>query len=137
MVGVKPGDSGVIGKVSALTCFSLEVGCEDHSTLHRKLKNSSMVMILSSQTHATLSELDASCDEASAMASSVCSGCLCSVNTISYNPLLQPAPSIKYQKSYCQARALLLPVPYADKISAAILIHYFSSCTTALDFGFL
>ena len=40
---------------------------------------------------------------------------------------LHVAPHIKFYKLWYQARALLLPVPQAGKISASKLIHYFSS----------
>ena len=64
-------------------------------------------------------ELDASLDEANAMHSSVSSGILCLVNTISDNSRPQLAPSVKSQKLLCQARALLLPIPQVGKIPAS------------------
>ena len=70
-------------------------------------------------------ELDASFDEGDAMPSSVSSGFLCLVSTISVTSKLQLTPNIKSHRIWCQARALLLPVPQAGKMSASKLIHYF------------
>ena len=44
------------------------------------------------------------------------------------------APSIHTRKLWCQARALLAPVPLATKMSASKLVHYFSSHPAAFGF---
>ena len=49
------------------------------------------------------------------------------LSTISDNSKLQLAPSIRSHKLWCQAMALLAPVPLATKMFASRLIHYFSS----------
>ena len=74
-------------------------------------------------------------DEPDATTSSVSSGVLHLVSTISDTSKLQLAPRIKSDKLWCQARTLLAPIPLATKMSASILIGYFSSHTAA--FGFL
>ena len=71
-------------------------------------------------------ELDASFDGVDAMPSSVSLGLLCLVSIASHNSILQLAPSIKSHKLWCQARALLLPVPQAGQMSASRLIYYFA-----------
>ena len=82
-----------------------------------------MVFILSSHSLVNTPKLDAFSDNADAVSSS---GFLHSVGTISDNSRPQLAPSIKYCKLWCQARALFLPVAQAGKMSASKLIHYFS-----------
>ena len=79
-------------------------------------------------------ELDTSLDEPDAIMSSVSSGCLHSFSTLSDNSKLQLAPSIRSLKLWCQARALLVPVSLATKMSASKLIHYFSSHPVAFGF---
>ena len=79
-------------------------------------------------------ELDASLNEPDAILSSVSSGFLCSVSTLSDNSKLQLAPSIRSCKLWCQARALLEPVPLATKMSASKLICNFSSYPAAFRF---
>ena len=79
-------------------------------------------------------ELDASLDEPDAIPSSVSSWFLHSVSSLSDNSKLQPSPSIRSHKLWCQARTLLAPVPLATKMSASKLIHYFSSHPAAFRF---
>ena len=79
-------------------------------------------------------ELDVSLDEPDAVPSSVSSGFLCWVSTLSDNSKLQLAPSIRSCKLWCQARALLVPVSLATKMSASKLIHYFFSHLAAFRF---
>ena len=62
-------------------------------------------------------ELDTSLDEPDVITSSVSSGYLCSVNTLSDNSKL--APSIQTYKLWYQVRALLAPVSLATKMSAS------------------
>ena len=70
-------------------------------------------------------ELDASFDELDAVPSSVSSVFLHLVSTISDYSKLQLAFSIKCHKLWCEARALLLPVPLAGKMTASKLFYYF------------
>ena len=73
-------------------------------------------------------ELDTSLEEPDAItSSSVSSGFLHLVSTLSENSKLQLAPSICTHKLWCQARVLLAPVSLATKMSASKLMHYFSS----------
>ena len=79
-------------------------------------------------------ELDTSLDEPDAITSSVSSGFLYSVSTLSDKSKLQLASSIKSHKLWCQARTCFAPVPQATKMSACKLICYFSSHPTAFGF---
>ena len=79
-------------------------------------------------------ELDTSLDEPDAITSSVPSGFLHWVSTLSDNSKLQLAPSIRSHKLWCQARTLLAPVSLAAKMSASKLICYFSSHPAAFSF---
>ena len=66
--------------------------------------------------------------------SSVSSGFLHLVSTLSDNSKPQLAPSIHTCKLWCQARALLAPVSLATKMSASKLVPYFSSHPAAFGF---
>ena len=79
-------------------------------------------------------ELDTSLDKPDAITSSVSSGFLHSVSTFSDNSKLQLALSIRSHKLWCQAKALLEPVPLATKMPASKLIDYFSSHPAAFRF---
>ena len=79
-------------------------------------------------------ELDASLDEPDAIPSSVSSGFIHSVGTLSENSKLQLAPSLRSCILCCQARAFLAPVPLAAKMSASKLICYFSSHHASFGF---
>ena len=156
-MGIKPGHSGVVigyqvdeftctlsaewfvahshiypgftGKVSSLTHFPLVPDGEDYTLLDQAVADfeQGLDFIL---THSLKTlELDTSLDEPDAIISSVSSGFLCSVSTLSDN-----APSIQTHKLWCQARALLAPVSLATKMSASKLIHYFSSHPAAFGF---
>ena len=161
-MGIKPGDSGVVigyqveeftgtwspeqfvacshiypgftGKVSSLTHFPLESGCEDNAFLDQAVADfeQGLDSILTDSLE-TL-ELDTSLEEPDAITSSVSSGFLCSVSTLCDNSNLQLAPSICTHKLWCQARALFAPVSLATKMSASKLIHYFSSHPAAFGF---
>ena len=143
VMGIKPGDSGVVfgyqvhefthtwsaewfvapshiypwltGKVLSLTHFPLEPGCEDYSFLDQAVADFEQgldsILINSLETL----ELDTSFDEPDAMTSSVSSGCLSLVSTLSDNSKPQLAPSIRSHKLWCQARALLAPMSLATK----------------------
>ena len=73
-------------------------------------------------------------DEPDAITSSVSSGFVCLVSTISDHSNLQLAPSIKSHKLWCQVRVLLAPVPLAIKMPVSKLICYFSSHPAAFVF---
>ena len=119
---------GFTGKVSSLTHFSLEPGCEDQAVADFEQGLDSIL----TDSLKTL-ELDTSLEKPDAITSSVSSGFLCLVSTLSDNSKLQLAPSIHIHKLWCQARALLAPVSLATKMSASKLLHYFSSHLLPLD----
>ena len=162
VMGIKPGDSGVVigyqvdefpgtwsaeqfvahshiypgftGKVSSLTHFPLEPGCEDYAFFDQAVADfkQGLDSILTDSLR-TL-ELDTSLEEPVAITSSVSSGFLHLVSTLSDNSKLQLAPSICTCKLWCQARALLAPVSLATKMSASELIGYFSSHPASFGF---
>ena len=125
---------GFTGKVSSLTHFPLEPGCEDYAFLDQAVADfkQGLDSILTDSLE-TL-ELDTSLKEPDAVTSSVSSGILCLVSTLSDNSKPQLAPSICTHKLRCLARALLAPVSLATKMSASKLIHYFSSHPAAFGF---
>ena len=152
-VGIKPGDSGMVigyqvdeflahshiypvftGKVSSLTSLPLEPECEDYSFLDQAVTDLKQgldsILLDSIETP----ELDTSLDEPDPITSSVSSGFLCSVSTISDNSKPQLALSIRSHKLWCQTRALLAPVPLAIKMSAFKLICYSFSHPAAFSF---
>ena len=162
VMGIKPGNSGVVigyqvdeftctwsvewfvvhshiyhgftGKVSLLTHFPLELGCEYYYFLDQAMADfeQGLDSLLTDSLEAP--ELDTSLDEPDAITSSVSSGFLHLVNTLSDNSKLQLAPSLGSHKLWCQARALLTPVPLPTKMSASKLICYFSSHPAAFGF---
>ena len=90
---------GFTEKVSALTHFPLEPGCEDYSFWTKLSKTLSMVLILSSQDSMETPELDVSFDETDAISSLVSSGFTCLVTTHSdnlYYWLFLPSNLINY-----------------------------------------
>ena len=108
---------GFTGKVLLLTHFPLEPGCEDYAFLDQAVAvfEQGLDSILTDSLE-TL-ELDTSLEEPDAMTSSVSSGFLCLVSTLSDNSKLQLAPSIHTHKLWCQARALLAPVSGYQDVS--------------------
>ena len=162
-VGIKPGDSGVVigyqvdefthtwsgewfvahshiypgftGEVSSLTHFPLEPGCEEYSFLHQTVADFEEGLDSFVTDSIKTPELDTSLDVPDAVTSSMSSGFLHLVGTISDASKLQLAPSSRSHKLWCQARALLAPVPLATKMPASKLIHYFPSHPAA--FGFM
>ena len=161
-VGIKPGDFGVVigyqvdeftytwpaewfvahsliypgftGKVSSLTHFPLEPGCEVYSFLDQAVADFKQGLDSILTDSIETPELDTSLDDPDAVTPSVSSGFLHLVSTISDNSKPHLAPSIRSHKLWCQTRALLAPVLPAAKISASSLICYFSSHPA--DFGF-
>ena len=156
VMGIKPGDSGVVigyqvdeftctwsaeqfvahshiypgftGKVTSLTHFPLEPGCEDYAFLDQAVADFEQGLDSILTDSLETPELDTSLEEPDAItSSSVSSGFLCLVSTLSDNSKLQFSPSIHTHKLWCQARALLAPVSLATKMSASKLICYFSS----------
>ena len=126
---------GFTGKVSSLTHFPLEPGCEDYAFLDQAVADfeQGLDSILTDSLE-TL-DLDTSLQESDAITSSVSSGFLHSVSTISDNSKPQLAPSIRTHKLWCQARALLTPVSLATKMSASKLILTFLATLQPLDSG--
>ena len=125
---------GFTGKVSSLTHFPLEPGCEDYAFLDQAVADfeQGLDSILTDSLE-TL-DLDTSLKGSDAITSSVSSGFLHSVSTVSDNSKLQLAPSICTRKLWCKARPLLAPVSLATKMSASKLIRYFSSHPAAFGF---
>ena len=162
VMGIKPGDSGVVigyqidefthtlsaeqfvahsyiypwftGKVSSLTHFPLEPGCEDYAFLDQDVPDFEQGLDSILTDSLKTLELDTSQEEPDAITSSVSSGFLRLVSTLSDNSKLQLAPTIHTHKLWCQARALLAPVSLATKMSTSKLIHDFSSHPAAFGF---
>ena len=161
-MGIKPGDSGGVvgyqvddfthiwsaeqfvahfhiypgftGKVSSLTYFPQEPGCENYSFLDQAMTDFQQGIGSFLTDSLETPGLDTFLDKPDAIPSSVSFGFLHSVSILSDNSKLQLVPSIRSHKLWCQARALLAPVPVATKISASKLIHYFSSHPAAFGF---
>ena len=125
---------GSTGKVSSLTHFPLEPGCEDYSFLDQAVADFEQGLDYILTDCLETQELNASLDEPDAIPSLVSSRFLCSVSTLSDNSKLQLASSIRSCKLWCQTWALLAPVPLATKMSTSKLIHYFSSHPAAFGF---
>ena len=121
--------------MSSLTHFPLEPGCEGYAFLDQAVADFEQGLdSILTDSFETL-ELDTSLDEPYAFtSSSVSSGFLHLVSTLSDNSKLQLAPSIHTFKLWCQARALLAPVSLDTKMSASKLICYFSSHPAAFGF---
>ena len=154
MMNIKPGDSGVVigyqvdefthtwsaeqfvacchiypgftGKVSSLTHFPLEPGCEDYAFLDQAIADFEQGLDTILTDSFETPELDTSLDEPDIITSSVYFW-VSPLSTLSNNSMLQLAPSIHTHKLWCQASTLLAPVSLATKMSASKLIHYFSS----------
>ena len=122
------------GNVSSLTHIPVEPGCEDYSFLDQAVADFEQVLDSILTDSIETPELDTSLNEPDAITSSVSSGFLCLVSTISDTSKLQLAPSIRSHKLWCLARALFTPVPVATKMSASKLICCFSSHQAALGF---
>ena len=161
-MGIKPDDSGVVigyqvdkfthtwsaeqfvacshihpgftCKVSSLTHFPMELGCEDYSFLDQVMADFEQGLDSTLTDFLETLELDASLDEPDAVSSSVSSGFLHSVGTLCDNSNPRLAPSIRAHKLWCQAMALLASVPLATKMSASKLIGYFSSHPATFGF---
>ena len=125
---------GFSGEVSSLTHFPLELGCEDYSFLDQAVADFEQGFDSVLTNSLETPELDDSLDAPDAIPSSISSWFLCSVSTLPDNSKPQLAPSIRHCKLWCQARALLAPVPLATKVSASKLIHYSSSHPAAFRF---
>ena len=125
---------GFTGKVLSLTHFTLEPGCEDYSFLDQAMTDFEQGLDSILTNSLETPDLDTSLNEPDAITSSVSCGFLHLVSTLSDTSKLQLVPSIRSCKLWCQARALLAPVPLATKMSASKLIHYFSSHPAAFGF---
>ena len=102
--------AGFTGKVSSLTHFPLEPGCEDYAFLDQAVADFEQGLDSILTDSLETPELDTSLEEPDAVTSSVSSGFLHLVITLSDNSKLQLAPSNHTCKLWCQARALLAPV---------------------------
>ena len=125
---------GFTGKVSSLTHFPLEPGCEDYAFLDQAVADFEQGLDSILTDSIKIPELDTSLNEPDVITSSVSPGFLHLVSTLSDNSKPQLAPSIQTCKLWCQARALLAPVSLATKMSASKLICYFPSHTAAFEF---
>ena len=125
---------GFTGKVSSLTHFPLEPGCEGCAILDQAVADFEQGLDSILTDSLETPELDTSLEDPDAITSSVSSGFLYSVSTLSDNSKPQLAPMIQTHKLWCQARALLAPVSLATKMSASKLICYFSSHPAAFGF---
>ena len=162
VMGVKPVDSGVVigyqideftlHLVCRVVCgplphlswvhwqgviinpFFLEPGSEDYAFLDQAVADFKQGLDSILTDSLKTLELDTSLEEPDAITSSVSSGFLHSVSTLSDNSKLQLALSIHTRKLWCQARAILAPVSLATKMSASKLICYFSSHPAAFGF---
>ena len=107
---------GFTGTVSSLTHFPLEPVCEDYSFLDQAVADfeQGLDSILTDSTETQ--ELDTSLDQPDAITSLVSFGFLCSFSAISDHSKPQLALGIWSHKFWCQARALLAPVPLATKM---------------------
>ena len=76
---------GFTGEVSSLTHFPMELGCEDYSFLDQAMADSEQGLDSILTASFETPELDASLDESDTITSSVSSGCLHSVSTLSDN----------------------------------------------------
>ena len=126
---------GFTGKVSSLTLFPLKPGFEDYSFVDQDVADFEQGLGSILTDCIETPELDTSLDEPDAITSSVSSGFLHMVSTISDNSKLQLAHSIRSHKLWCQASALLSPVALATKMSAYKLIHYFCSHSSVMEAG--
>ena len=125
---------GFTGRVSSLTHFLQELGCEDYSFLDQAVADFEQGLDSILTNSLETPELEYSLDEPDAIPSSVSSGFFLLVSTLSDNSKLQLAPSIRSHKLRCQARTLLAHVPLATKTFASKLTHYFSSHPAAFGF---
>ena len=121
---------GFTGKVSSLTHFPLELGCDDYAFLDQAVADFDQALDSILNDSLKTLELDTSPEEPDAITSSVSSGFLCSVSTLSDNSTLQLAPSIHTHKLWCQARALLDTEQLISHLQVA-LVDTFSSLPEA------
>ena len=162
VVLIKPGDSGVVigyqvdeftctwsaewfvahshiypwftDKMSSLTHFSLEPGYEDYSFLDQSVTDFEQGLDSILTDSIKTLELDTSFDKPGTVTSSVSSGFLSSVSTISDAFKLQLDPSIRSCKLWSQAWVPVAPVSLASKMSASKLIHCVPSHPAASRF---
>ena len=107
--GSFPHLSWVTGKVASLTHFPLEPGCEDYAFLDQAVTDFEQGLDSILTDSLETPELDTSLEEPDAITSSVTSGFLHSISTLSDNSKLQLALSIHTRKLWWQAR-LFLPL---------------------------
>ena len=95
-----------ISRVSILTCFPLEPCCDNNSFLDQAVEDMSMVLILSSWTLSTYQNWLHPLRRLILYHSSICSGFLCLVSTVS--DTCRPQLLTSNHKLWCLARALFL-----------------------------
>ena len=90
---------GFVGKVSSLTHFPLEPGCEDYAFLDQAVADFEVGLDSILTDSLETLELDTSLEEPDAITSSFSSGFLHLVSTLSDNSKLQLAPTIWTHKT--------------------------------------
>ena len=115
---------GFTDKMASLTHFPLEPGCEAYSFLDQAVADFQQGLDSILTDSLETPELDTSLDEPDAIPSSVSSG-LSTWLVLCDNSKPQLVPGIRSHKLWCQARALLVPVFLATKMSASKLITIF------------
>ena len=123
-----------MAKVSSLTHFPLEPGCEDYTFLDQAVTDFEQGLDSILTNSIETPELDTSLDEPDVITSLISSGFLHLVRTTSDTSKPQLAPNIRSHKLWCRARVLLTPVSLANKMSASKLIIYISSHSAALGY---
>ena len=108
---------GFTGKVSSFIHFPLEPGCEDYAFLGQAVADFEQGLDSILTDSPDTLELDTSLDEPDVITSSVSSAFLHSVSTLSDNSKPQLAPSIRTHELWCQAMALLAPMPGYQDVS--------------------
>ena len=102
--------------MSSLNHFLLEPECEDYSFLDQAVAGFEQDLDSILTDSIEILELDTYLDEPDAITSLVSSGFLCSVSAVSDTSELHLACSISSHKLWCQAKAVLSPMPLATKI---------------------
>ena len=123
-----------MGEVWSLNHVPLEPVCEDYSFLDQAVADFEWGLDSILNDSIETQKLDTSFDEPDVITSSVSSGFLHLVTTVSNTSKLQLAPRIRSHKLLYQTRVLLSSVSLATKISVSKLIWYLSSHPAAFGF---
>ena len=125
---------GLTGKVSSLTHFPLEPGCEDYAFLDQAVGDfeQGLDSILTDSLDTRIGHFLgwAWCHYIFSLLLGFSTQLVPFLIILSHSLLL----AFLLHKLWCQARALLAPVSLATKMSASKLIHYFSSHPAAFGF---